>query len=134
MEISIASIKTKTITAKLRRATKIAIKKSMNQVGKEYKTFTIKRFRSQPAEWPPKKRPDGKPILVDTGRLRKDVVHLDMRLIGNTVKVAVKTPYAKFHQYGTSRMPKRTILIPPTKMILNKMKAIMKKELTRRLQ
>jgi HK97 gp10 family phage protein len=134
MEISVTSIKSKSIAAKLRRATQTAIKKSLNKAGKEYKTFIVKRFRSQPPEWAPKKRPDGKSILVDTGRLRRDVTQMDMKLSGKTLKVSVKTPYAKFHQFGTSKMPKRTILVPPPKAILNKMIAILKKELVKNLR
>ena len=134
MEISITSIQSSSIAAKLRRATQTVIKKSLKQAGKEYKTFIVKRFRSQPPEWPPKKRPDGKPILVDTGRLRRDVTQMEMRLSGKTLKVSVKTPYAKFHQFGTSKMPKRTILVPPPKAILNKMIAILKKELVKNLR
>jgi quaternary ammonium compound-resistance protein SugE len=33
-------------------------KKSLNKAGKEYKTFIVKRFRSQPSEWVPKKLPN----------------------------------------------------------------------------
>jgi HK97 gp10 family phage protein len=134
MEISIASIKSKAVAAKLRRATQTVIKKSMNQAAKEYKTFIVKRFRSQPPEWPPKKRPDGKPILVDTGRLRRDVSRLEVRMVGNVLRVTVVTPYAKYHQFGTSKMPKRTILVPPTKALLKKMTAILQKELKKHLR
>jgi len=134
MKISVTSFQSQSIAAKLRRATQTAIKKSMHKAGKEYKTFIVKRFRSQPPEWPPKKRPDGKPILVDTGRLRKDVTRLDMKLEGKTLKVSVKTPYARFHQFGTSKMPKRTILVPPPKAILRKMVAILKRELVKKLR
>jgi HK97 gp10 family phage protein len=134
MEISVTSLHSKAIAAKLRRATQTAIKKSMHQAAKEYKTFIVKRFRSQPPEWPPKKHPNGKPILVDTGRLRRDVAQMKVELIGTIVRVTVATPYAHFHQYGTSKMPKRTILVPPTKALLKKMKTILQKELAKRLR
>jgi phage gpG-like protein len=134
MEISVVSMKSRATAAKLRRATQTVIKKSMNQVGKEYKSFIVKRFRSQPPEWPPKKHPNGKPLLVDTGRLRGDVSRLQVRLVGNMLRVTVETPYAKYHQFGTSRMPKRTILVPPPKVLLAKMIALLKKELIKNLQ
>jgi HK97 gp10 family phage protein len=134
MQISVTSLQAKPLAAKLRRATQTVIKKSMNQAAKEYRTFIVKRFRSQPPEWPPKKRPNGKPILVDTGRLRRDVTQMDIKLIGNVVRVTVATPYAKYHQFGTSKMPKRTILVPPTKEILKKMITILQKELVKHLR
>jgi phage gpG-like protein len=134
MEISVTSLGAKSISNKLKRATQTMIKKSMNQVGLEYKRFIVQRFLSQPSEWAPKKRPNGKPILVDTGRLRTDVKHLTVRLVGNMLTVSVKTPYAKYHQFGTSKMPKRTILVPPPKVLLNKMKAMLQKQLTKNLR
>jgi len=106
----------------------------MNQAAKEYKTFIVKRFRSQPPEWPPKKRPNGKPLLVDTGRLRRDVTRLEVRIAGKVLRVTVVTPYARYHQFGTSKMPKRTILVPPTKVLLKKMIAILQKELVKHLR
>ena len=134
MEISISSIQSRAVANKLRWATQTVIKKSMNQAAKEYKTFIVKRFRSQPPEWPPKKRPNGKPLLVDTGRLRRDVTRLEVRIAGKVLRVTVVTPYARYHQFGTSKMPKRTILVPPTKVLLKKMIAILQKELVKHLR
>ena len=134
MDISITSIQSKAVANKLRRATQTVIKKSMNRVAKEYKQFIVKRFDSQPPEWLPKKIPNGKPILVDTGRLRRDVTRMEVKLVGNVVRVTIVTPYAKFHQFGTRRMPKRTIPVPPPKAIFNKMVALLKKELVKNLR
>jgi phage gpG-like protein len=134
MDISVTSFRAKSISNKLKRATQTMIKKSMNQVGAEYKRFIVQRFLSQPPEWAPKKRPNGKPILVDTGKLRSDVKHLTVRLIEKKLVVSVKTPYAKYHQFGTSNMPKRTILVAPPKVLLNKMKAILQRQLIRNLR
>jgi phage gpG-like protein len=134
MEISVTSFTAKSISNKLKRATQTMIKKSMGQVGLEYKRFIVKRFLSQPPEWPPKKRPNGKPTLVDTGRLRSDVKHLSTKLVGNKLTTSVKTPYAKYHQFGTSRMPKRTILVKPSKAVMQKMVTMLRHQLVRNLR
>jgi phage gpG-like protein len=134
MEIHVMSMSANSVANKLKRATQTMVKKSMNQVGAEYKRFIVKRFLSQPPEWLPKKQPNGKPILVDTGRLRGDVKRLETQLVGKKLMVSVKTPYAKYHQFGTSKMPKRTILVYPPKVLLNKMVAMLKRQLTRNLR
>jgi phage gpG-like protein len=134
MDIHVTSLSAKSVANKLKRATQTMIKKSMNHVGAEYKRFIVKRFLSQPSEWAPKKHPNGKPILVDTGRLRGDVKHLHVRLVGNKLMVSVVTPYAKYHQFGTSKMPKRTILVAPPKILLKKMTAMLQKQLIRNLR
>jgi phage gpG-like protein len=134
MDIHVTSKSVKFVSDKLKRATQATIKKSMNRIGDEYKRFILKRFLSQPPEWPPKRQPNGKPILVDTGKLRSDVRHPDTKLLGKKLTISVKTPYAKYHQFGTSRMPKRTILVAPPKVLLKKMVAMLQKQLLKNLQ
>jgi len=134
MEISVTSFIAKSITNKLKRVTQTALKKGMNDVGKEYRRFIVKRFRSQPAEWPPKKIPNGKPLLVDTGRLRSDVARLSVKLVGKRLTVSIITPYAQYHQFGTSKMPARTILVPPTKAVMKKMATLLQKNLSKSLR
>jgi phage gpG-like protein len=134
MEIFVTSVSAKSVSNKLRRAIQTTVKKSMGQVGAEYKRFIIKRFLSQPSEWAPKKHPNGKPILVDSGRLRSDVKRLSVRLLGSKLTASVTTPYAKYHQFGTSKMPKRTILVKPSKRIMVKMVMILQKQLVKNLR
>jgi phage gpG-like protein len=134
MDIHVTSLSSNAVAGKLKRATQTMIKKSMNRVGAEYKRFIVKRFLSQPPEWAPKKQPNGKPILVDTGKLRNDVRHLDTKLFNKTLVASVKTPYAKYHQFGTSKMPKRTILVAPPKTLLKKMVAMLQKQLVKNLR
>ncbi len=58
----------------------------------------------------------GRPILEATGNLKNSLVRLD----GPTNKIRLKSAefgtdveYAKFHQYGTSKMAKRQIVYEP---------------------
>lgn len=58
----------------------------------------------------------GAPPMVRTGRLFRDLTTL--RGAGNVIGQNVATfranvKYAKFHQYGTTKMPKREILFEP---------------------
>lgn len=49
-----------------------------------------------------------KPLLVDTGTLRKSffVSHAG----GDAFSVATPVPYAKYHEYSTSKMPARPVM------------------------
>lgn len=56
------------------------------------------------------------PILVLTGKMKDSLTNLRGRPNEIDRKRAVfgtKIPYAKFHQYGTSKMPKRKIVFVP---------------------
>lgn len=50
----------------------------------------------------------GKPILVDTGTLRKSFFVEDAG--GDAFSVATPVPYAKYHEYGTKKMPSRPVM------------------------
>lgn len=58
----------------------------------------------------------GRPIMQATGRLRDSLTRLDgpanqIRL--TTAQFGTDVEYARFHQYGTTRMPKRQIVFEP---------------------
>ena len=58
----------------------------------------------------------GKPIMQRTGRLMDSLVRLDgpVNRIGRlTAQFGTEVEYAKFHQYGTTKMPKRQIVYEP---------------------
>lgn len=51
----------------------------------------------------------GKPILQRTGQMKADVLGAEPKITGSEMSIAVpSTPYS-YHQYGTSKMPKRQI-------------------------
>ena len=49
-----------------------------------------------------------KPLLVDTGTLRKSFFVEDAG--GDAFSVATPVPYAKYHEYSTSKMPARPVM------------------------
>jgi phage gpG-like protein len=58
----------------------------------------------------------GRPIMQATGRLRDSLTRLDgpANRIGLTdAEFGTDVEYAQFHQYGTTRMPKRQIVFEP---------------------
>lgn len=46
-------------------------------------------------------------ILIDSGRLRNTI---KTTVRGNTIQITADTPYARYHQRGTLRMPQRKVL------------------------
>lgn len=67
------------------------------------------------ASWKSRNFP-GAPIMVQDGSLRRDLSTLrgpanDIRR--TSAKFGTSIEYAKFHQYGTTRMPKRQIVFEP---------------------
>jgi hypothetical protein len=64
-------------------------------------------------------------ILIKTGDLFDSMFeggggHTE-QISGSTVTVGTSVFYAQFHQFGTSRMPARTIFVPPDQSTLNEM-------------
>ena len=58
----------------------------------------------------------GRKILQRTGRLMDSLVRLDgpeNRINFKTAHFGTEVSYAKFHQYGTTKMPKRQIVYEP---------------------
>jgi phage gpG-like protein len=68
--------------------------------------------------WQPRDRSYGWPIMKRTGRLFNSLTNL--RGAPNTITptgaqiFGTNVEYAKFHQYGTEKMPKRQIIFNPT--------------------
>lgn len=67
------------------------------------------------ASWKARNFP-GAPIMVQNGALRRDLTTLrgaasEIRM--TSAKFGTNIEYAKFHQYGTSRMAKRQIVFEP---------------------
>lgn len=58
----------------------------------------------------------GAPIMVQTGKLRQSLTNFrgtDSRIDLLQAEFGTSVDYAKFHQYGTTRMPKRKIMFVP---------------------
>jgi phage gpG-like protein len=90
------------------------------QVGEEFLGLVQDGFREQRNPfghaWPPKKRPDGRAILVGrTTRLRRSW-HLE-RTARGVITIASAVVYTPYHQHGTRRMPARKMVpddeLPP---------------------
>lgn len=104
---------------------------AFRNVGIDYLTFTRRRFNinsTGSGDWQSLssrtiKRRRAKsggnrfPILKDTEKLYDSLkpgdVNNILEVLPNGVKVGTAIPYATYHQYGTSRMPARTILVFP---------------------
>jgi len=70
---------------------------------------------SQYAMWKRRNEP-GAPTMVRTGRLFQSLASLDgspNRIDIMEATFGTKVEYAKFHQYGTSKMPKRKVVYEP---------------------
>lgn len=66
--------------------------------------------------WKPRKKTEPWPIMVRTGKLMRSLTALfgPPNSIGATsATFGTRVEYAKFHQYGTSRMPSRKIVFEP---------------------
>lgn len=66
--------------------------------------------------WEPRRQPKPWPLMNRTGRLMQSLTSLfgepnDIR--AKSATFGTKVEYAKFHQYGTSRMPARKIVFEP---------------------
>jgi len=55
------------------------------------------------------------PILTASGKMRKS--HRKKKLTKNTLEIENKTPYYKYHQQGTKKMPQRQVMGHSDKMI-----------------
>jgi phage gpG-like protein len=67
-------------------------------------------------KWEPRRQPKPWPLMVRTGSLLRSLTSLfgPPNDIGATsATFGTKVEYAKFHQYGTSKMPARKIVFEP---------------------
>lgn len=68
------------------------------------------------SKWEPRTRPYPWPLMIRTGKLMSSLTNLfgPPNNVDNTsAKFGTNVEYAKFHQYGTTKMPKRKILFEP---------------------
>lgn len=66
--------------------------------------------------WKPEEEPDPAPLMRETGNLFRSLTSLFGRpnRIGDTsAEFGTKVEYAKFHQYGTRKMPARKVVFEP---------------------
>jgi phage gpG-like protein len=53
---------------------------------------------------------DKKPILIQTGRLRRSVNESIRKTTWDEIVLGIDTPYAKYHNEGTDKIPKRQFM------------------------
>lgn len=61
------------------------------------------------ARWKARRYP-GRPILTASGRLQRETTGAKTTLTKTRLEIRIPTPYAIFHQRGTSKMPARPVL------------------------
>jgi phage gpG-like protein len=100
---------------------------AFNQIARVFREAESEQFDSLGArggtEWPPlstryrkwkEKRYPGRPILVLSGRTRESLTRRTgdsyFTADSHRMTIGTKVPYARFHQSGTRRMPKRPII------------------------
>jgi phage gpG-like protein len=80
-------------------------------VGNLTKNYFVQRnFNAQQFNgvgWAARKKDTGKSLLVNTGRLRQDLIN-SLRVVSwNRIELYVNNPYGGYHNYGTDKMPMR---------------------------
>jgi phage gpG-like protein len=66
--------------------------------------------------WKPRKNPAPWPLMIRTGKLMSSLTSLfgpPNEINATSATFGTKVEYAKFHQYGTSRMPARKVVFEP---------------------
>ena len=88
-----------------------AKRRALAAIGTEVTSRTTLAFRTasmRPAPWAPRKpskRDDGHPLLIRSGGLQKN---FRSEVTGHdTVVVGTMVEYARYHQFGTKKMPAR---------------------------
>ena len=89
-----------------------AQKRALMAIGQAVASRATLAFRSsmfRPSPWAPRKKPgDGHPLLIRSGHLRQSI---SWKLDGDdAVVVGTSQKYAKYHQYGTKKMPPRPFM------------------------
>ena len=96
-----------------------AMERSMILIGNEAKNFFVESFRKQGFEdtivekWKPRKKEgkrSGRAILVDSGDLRRSIIRQPVNKAQLRVKISTDLNYAKFHNEGIGKMPKREFM------------------------
>lgn len=66
--------------------------------------------------WEPRREPKPWPLMVRTGKLMASLTSLfgpPNNVSGTSAEFGTRVEYAKFHQYGTNKMPARKIVFEP---------------------
>ena len=60
--------------------------------------------------WPPRTSGGTHPLLIKSGRYLRDSIQTPIIKVNrNTLRYGVTTPYARFHEYGTVYIPRRSV-------------------------
>jgi phage gpG-like protein len=97
-----------------------AMERSIILIGNEAKNFFVSSWRKQGFEnqtidhWKPRKketkRSIGRAILVKSGDLRRSIVREPVNKSQLSVKISTDLDYAKVHNEGLGKMPKRQFM------------------------
>jgi len=97
-----------------------AMERSLILIGNEAKNFFVNSFRVQGFEdksvekWKPRKtqtkRNIGRAILVQSGDLRRSIIRQPVNKANLSVKISTDLVYAKVHNEGIGKMPKRQFI------------------------
>jgi phage gpG-like protein len=97
-----------------------AMERAIILIGNEAKNFFVNSWRLQGFEdmsvqkWAPRKKQDkkraGRAILVDSGDLRRSIIREPVNKSQLSVKISTDLPYAKVHNEGEGKMPKRQFM------------------------
>lgn len=105
---------------KIEKGGRTAMERSIILIGNEAKNFFVNSWRLQGFEdrsvqkWTPRKKQDnkraGRAILVDSGDLRRSIIREPVNKTQLSVKISTDLPYAKVHNEGIGKMPKRQFM------------------------
>jgi phage gpG-like protein len=105
---------------KIEKGGRTAMERSIILIGNEAKNFFVNSWRLQGFEdrsvqkWTPRKKQDkkraGRAILVDSGDLRRSIIREPVNKSQLSVKISTDLPYAKVHNEGVGKMPKRQFM------------------------
>jgi phage gpG-like protein len=97
-----------------------AMERSLILIGNEAKNFFVNSFRVQGFEdksvdkWKPRKKQTkrniGRAILVQSGDLRRSIIRQPVNKANLSVKISTDLVYAKVHNEGIGKMPKRQFI------------------------
>ena len=97
-----------------------AMERAIILIGNEAKNFFVNSFRLQGFEdrtvekWKPRKketkRSIGRAILVKSGDLRRSIIRQPVNKANLSVKISTDLVYAKVHNEGIGKMPKREFI------------------------
>jgi phage gpG-like protein len=105
---------------KVEKGGRTAMERSIILIGNEAKNFFVNSWRLQGFDdrsvqkWTPRKKQDkkraGRAILVDSGDLRRSIIREPVNKSQLSVKISTDLPYAKVHNEGVGKMPKRQFM------------------------